>query len=108
MIYLFWFQEFVITKKNDYFQESTVTQIVISESENFIAFVTNKGIICVLELNENTLGKLVTRSEDLCDSEITALCWTNDNKPTLYVGDSSGRVFFLKLSFLVSNANSLV
>ncbi|XP_065215075.1 uncharacterized protein pink [Planococcus citri] len=85
-------------------KESAVTHVSISSSENFIAFSTNKGILCILELNEINCGKLVIRSDDLSDSEISTLCWTDDNnKPTLYVGDSTGRVSFLKLSFLSKN-----
>lgn len=85
-----------------YLQENAVTIVAISSSENFVAFSTVKSVICIVELNENSNGKLVTRTDDLCDSEVTALCWINDNtKSTLFIGDSSGRVSFLKLSFLV-------
>lgn len=86
-----------------------MTFVAISSAENFIAFATNKSIICVLELNEYSNGKMVMRADDLSDSEITALCWSDDfSKPTLYIGDSDGRVSLLKLSFLVCSSTFLM
>lgn len=86
-----------------------MTSIAISSSENFVAFSTNKGIVCIVELNENSNGKLITRTQDLSNYEITALCWIEDNaKLILLIGDNSGRVSSLKLSFLVSTFYFLI
>lgn len=77
-----------------------MTQIAISKDEDLIAFGTHKGIVCVLQKNENGVGaKLLNKSTEHLGHEITAMEWTSKNQ--LYFGDSNGKVTSICVSLFV-------
>lgn len=81
-------------------QEGTVTQIAISNDEEIIAFGTQKGIVCILQRNENGIGtKLLNKSTEHLGHEITAMKWTSKNQ--LYFGDCSGKVTSIYVTLFV-------
>jgi len=83
-----------------------VTQVVISKDEDLIAFGTQKGIVCVLQRNENGVGsKLLNKSTEHLGHEITAMEWTSKNQ--LYFGDCIGKVTSIYVSLFVVSINNI-
>lgn len=81
-------------------QEGSVSQIAISKEEDLIAFGTQKGIVCILQRNENGIGaKLLNKSTEHFGYEITAMEWTSKNQ--LYFGDCNGKVTSIYISLFV-------
>lgn len=82
-----------------------MTQIAVSKDEEIIAFGTQKGIVCVLQRNENGIGaKLLNKSTEHVGHEITAMEWTSKNQ--LYFGDCDGKVTSIYVTlFVVSIIN---
>ncbi|VVC35347.1 WD40/YVTN repeat-like-containing domain,Zinc finger, RING-type,Zinc finger, RING/FYVE/PHD-type,WD40- [Cinara cedri] len=84
-------------------KEGSVTQIVVSKDEDLIAFGTQKGIVCILQRNENGIGaKLLNKSTEHLGYEITAMEWTSKNQ--LYFGDCNGKVTSIYVSLFVRKA----
>lgn len=78
-----------------------MTQVVISKDEDLIAFGTQKGVVCILQRNENGVGaRLLNKSTEHLGHEITAMIWTSKNQ--LYFGDCNGKVTSIYVSFAVS------
>lgn len=81
-----------------------MTQIVVSRDEDLIAFGTQKGIVCILQRNENGIGaRLLNKSTEHLGNEITAMEWTTKNQ--LYFGDCNGKVTSICMSLFVVSIN---
>lgn len=84
-------------------KEGSVTQIAVSKDEELIAFGTQKGIVCILQRNENGVGaKLINKSTEHLGHEITTMEWTSRNQ--IYFGDCNGKVTSIYVSLFVRKA----
>lgn len=82
-----------------------MTQIAVSKDEDLIAFGTQKGIVCILQRNENGVGaKLINKSTEHLGHEITTMKWTSKNQ--IYFGDCNGKVTSIYVSLFVVSINS--
>ncbi|XP_050441842.1 uncharacterized protein LOC126846466 [Adelges cooleyi] len=84
-------------------KEGSVTQVLLSKDEELIGFGTQKGIVCILQRNDNGIGaKMLNKSTEHLGHEITAMEWTSKNQ--LYFGDNSGKVTSICVSLFVRKA----
>ncbi|XP_037109390.1 Hermansky-Pudlak syndrome 5 protein [Syngnathus acus] len=88
-----WKQRLILTHK-----EGSITQVsCCPHDEEFIAVATSQGLVVVWELQLERRGRpeRVSVSWEHRGQNITALCW-DTNTFKVYVGDSAGKVSFLR------------
>ncbi|XP_077566552.1 BLOC-2 complex member HPS5 [Stigmatopora nigra] len=88
-----WKQRLILTHK-----EGSITQVsCCPHDEDFIAIATSQGLVVVWELQLERRGRpeRVSVSWEHRGQNITALCW-DTNTLKVFVGDSAGKVSFLR------------
>ncbi|XP_077372756.1 BLOC-2 complex member HPS5 isoform X1 [Festucalex cinctus] len=88
-----WKQRLILTHK-----EGSITQVsCCPHNEDFIAVATSQGVVVVWELQLERRGRpeRVSVSWEHRGQNITALCW-DTNALKVFVGDSAGKVSFLR------------
>ncbi|KAL0272851.1 UNVERIFIED_CONTAM: hypothetical protein PYX00_005675 [Menopon gallinae] len=78
-------------------REGSITNLVISPDEKFIAFSTVKGIVSVLERSSSHGAKHVVSSYEHQNAQVTSLQW-NESNDELFVGDDKGKVSIVTVS----------
>lgn len=80
-----------------------MTHLAISANEKYVAFSTQRSLICVYAINLSALAApqvIFTHLQG--DVQVTCIHWTQDEKQ-FYTGDSRGQVNLVLLtSFMVS------
>ncbi|CAH0386819.1 unnamed protein product [Bemisia tabaci] len=82
-------------------KEGAVSLISVSPNEAFIAFATLKGVVGILERNEGLGARMINRSVEHADSEVTTLQWSENNLQ-VFAGDKSGKISVLNLTSAMS------
>ncbi|XP_057693292.1 Hermansky-Pudlak syndrome 5 protein [Corythoichthys intestinalis] len=88
-----WKQRLILTHK-----EGSITQVsCCPHDEDFVAVATSQGLVAVWELQLERRGRpeRVSVSWEHRGHSITALCW-DTNTLKVFVGDSAGKVSFLR------------
>lgn len=78
-------------------REGSVTNLVISPDEKFIAFSTVKGTVSVLERSSSHGAKHVVSSYEHQNAQVTSLQW-NESNDEVFVGDDKGKVSIVTVS----------
>jgi hypothetical protein len=74
--------------------------VSVSPDENFFAFATVKGVVCILERSQSLKARCIQMSVEHHGSEVTALQW-NGCSSELFVGDDTGKISVISASAFV-------
>lgn len=81
-----------------------MNHVSISPDEKLFAFATNKGTVCLVEINNKNAKDIQVYNEHVGNT-ITAMKW-NEYTEELYVGDNTGKIsVIINANFIVSKEN---